>query len=304
MDYIENLLPQESKVDIDYGKLVERKTINKKSVSRILRIILGVCLFFTSLIIFTWFWVGALSLTIGFLVFPKSSERLERKLQFNFTSKIRLCATIPLAILCLILTNTYSERDKKNEQIAEQKRIEQAERERIAKEDSIRLENQRKDSIIFYVSKSEQFAKSKKYKSAIDAYNKTLNFSPENQKRIQFLIADLYYQSKEYDVAIPKYKELEQYHFGDTLNYQIALCYIGLSDKATAVHYLRQAINQNSERANELHNKINPIKKRLIGYTTLCCDGTTSSNRGRGACSRHGGVCNWNYPVYEEYRQY
>ena len=88
------------------------------------------------------------------------------------------------------------------------------------------------------------------------------------------------------------------------INYQIALCYIGLSDKATAVQYLRQAINQNSERANELHNKINPIKKRLIGYTILCCDGTTTSNRGRCACSKHGGICNWNYPVYDEYRQY
>ena len=304
MEYIGNLLPQESKVDIDYDKLIERKSIHKKSVSRVLRIVLGVFLFFMSLIIFTWFWVGVLSLTIGFLVFPKSSEWLERKLQFSFTGKIRLCITIPLAILCLILTDTYSERDKKNEQVAEQKRIEQAERERIAKEDSIRLENQHKDSIVFYFSEAEQFTKNKKYKSAIDAYNKTLAFSPENQKRIQLFIAELHYQSKEYDVAIQKYKELEQYHFGDTLNYQIALCYIALSDKATAVQYLRQAINQNSERADKLHNKINPIKKRVSYYTTLCCDGTTSSARGRGACSRHGGVCNWNYPIYEEYRQY
>jgi tetratricopeptide (TPR) repeat protein len=293
---MENIGDSIENVDINYSK----KSIHRKSGLRILRIILGVWLFLVSLIIFSWFWIGLLLLTIGILVFPKSSEWIERKLQFKITGKIRLCVTIPLAILCLILANKYSEREIKNRQMAEQKRIEQAE----ASEDSIRLQNQCKDSIVFYISEAEQLTKNKKYQSAIVVYNKILNLSPENQEHIQLLIADLHYQSKEYDTAILKYKELEQYSFGDTLNYQIALCYIGLSDKATAVLYLRQAINQNSERANELYNKINPIKKRLIGYTTLCCDGTTTSNRGRGACSKHGGVCNRNYPVYDEYRQY
>jgi tetratricopeptide (TPR) repeat protein len=173
-----------------------------------------------------------------------------------------------------------------------------------SKEDSIRLENQRKDSITFYISKAEQFTINKKYQLAIDSYSKALDFSPENKNQIQFSIADLYYQLKKYNAAIDKYEELKHINFGDTVFYQLALCYVGLSDKVNAVQYLRYAMNINSERANKLHDKINPIKKRIVGYTTLCCDGTTSKSKGRGACSKHGGVCNWNHPIYVEYREY
>lgn len=43
-----------------------------------------------------------------------------------------------------------------------------------------------------------------------------------------------------------------------------------------------------------------PDKKELIGYCTLCNDGTLSPSCavGRGACSWHGGVSTYNYPEY------
>ena len=40
----------------------------------------------------------------------------------------------------------------------------------------------------------------------------------------------------------------------------------------------------------------------ITGYCTLCNDGTYSPTcaTGRGACSHHGGVAQWNAPVYSE----
>jgi hypothetical protein len=43
-----------------------------------------------------------------------------------------------------------------------------------------------------------------------------------------------------------------------------------------------------------------PDRKEIIGYCTLCNDGTLSPSCavGRGACSWHGGVAQYNYPRY------
>lgn len=42
--------------------------------------------------------------------------------------------------------------------------------------------------------------------------------------------------------------------------------------------------------------------KKIVGYCTLCNDGTRSPScsTGRGTCSHHGGVAEWNAPIYEE----
>lgn len=71
-----------------------------------------------------------------------------------------------------------------------------------------------------------------------------------------------------------------------------------------AVKSLRTAISFGNNEAGEFHERINPIKKKIIGYVTRCCDGTTSQSKGRGTCSWHGGVCNWNEPIYQSYREY
>lgn len=41
-------------------------------------------------------------------------------------------------------------------------------------------------------------------------------------------------------------------------------------------------------------------EKQVVGYCTLCNDGTRSPScsTGRGTCSHHGGVAQWNAPVY------
>ncbi|HVW23272.1 MAG TPA: hypothetical protein VHB51_02215 [Candidatus Saccharimonadales bacterium] len=47
--------------------------------------------------------------------------------------------------------------------------------------------------------------------------------------------------------------------------------------------------------------KTTTYQKKVIGYCTLCNDGTYSPTcaTGRGACSYHGGVAEWNAPEYE-----
>ena len=83
-----------------------------------------------------------------------------------------------------------------------------------------------------------------------------------------------------------------------------ARCYIGLDSMQLAVNDLDSAKALNYKPANQLFEKVNPLKKNIIGYCTLCNDGSTSSATGRGACSWHGGVAEWNHPIYETSRKY
>ncbi len=51
---------------------------------------------------------------------------------------------------------------------------------------------------------------------------------------------------------------------------------------------------------------VTKYKKEIINYCTLCNDGTYSPTcaTGRGACSHHGGVAQWNAPVYGQVAYY
>ena len=48
------------------------------------------------------------------------------------------------------------------------------------------------------------------------------------------------------------------------------------------------------------YETVTTYEKKITGYCTLCNDGTYSPTcaTGRGACSHHGGVAQWNAPVY------
>jgi len=83
-----------------------------------------------------------------------------------------------------------------------------------------------------------------------------------------------------------------------------ARCYIGLDSMQLAVNDLDSAKALNYKPASQLFERVNPLKKHIVGYCTLCADGSTSSATGRGACSWHGGVAEWNHPIYETSRKY
>jgi hypothetical protein len=51
---------------------------------------------------------------------------------------------------------------------------------------------------------------------------------------------------------------------------------------------------------------IKKYKTEIVGYCTLCKDGTYSPScaTNGGACSRHGGVAQWNAPIYNQVEYY
>lgn len=117
--------------------------------------------------------------------------------------------------------------------------------------------------------------------------------------------AFLHFKAKNYDLAIVDYSTLIQRFINYDINlYHRALCYQKKKNTQLAVNDLKEAILWGNEDAEKLHEKINPIRKRVSYYVTRCWDGSTSNAKGRGACSHHGGVKNWNEPVYETYRKY
>ena len=86
--------------------------------------------------------------------------------------------------------------------------------------------------------------------------------------------------------------------------YYRAKCNIKIGKTSLGINDLDSARTNGYKPAERLYNQVNPIRKRITGYITLCNDGTTSGATGRGACSWHGGVSEWNHPIYEEYRKY
>lgn len=52
--------------------------------------------------------------------------------------------------------------------------------------------------------------------------------------------------------------------------------------------------------------KVKKYKTVIVGYCTLCRDGTYSPTcaTGRGACSHHGGVAQWSAPIYNQVEYY
>lgn len=168
------------------------------------------------------------------------------------------------------------------------------------------LKQARQDSLNIYLTKAEEQISNKKIDFGIQYLDSALIYAEVDKKNeIHAKKAQLYVNKKKYDDAIVEYSQLINVkHDIEESYYQRALCYQKQRKTQEAVNDLKQAIALGHVEAGELHEKINPIKKRVSYYETRCCDGTTSNAKGRGACSHHGGVCNWNEPVYEEYRKY
>lgn len=119
------------------------------------------------------------------------------------------------------------------------------------------------------------------------------------------LKAACYYKLKKYDEAVAIHTQLLELGVSSAKHYyERARCYDRLGKRQEAVNDLKNAVSLGNPKAEALHDQINPIKREIAYYVTRCCDGSTSSAKGRGACSHHGGVCNWNDPVYREYRKY
>lgn len=122
---------------------------------------------------------------------------------------------------------------------------------------------------------------------------------------LQFQVVQRQFARKDYEGSLRAVQQLLDHdHTKPELWYYRARCYIGLGKMQLAVNDLDSAKALNYKPADRLFEQVNPLKKRITGYCTLCADGSISFATGRGACSWHGGVAEWNHPMYETYRKY
>jgi tetratricopeptide (TPR) repeat protein len=310
MRYVPDLIPKNKKVLPGYFK-GDIYTSSTKNNSSTVSSFLGAVIFFIAAIAF----INHPLLTllyglIGFVLLPQGHKWVEKQLRFRLTSKIKIIFAAVLFITAFPLVNHYRGIDKK-EAFERKVKTEKEAAEKLVEEQK---EKQRKDSLNFYLQEAATLEQSSKIDEALTKINYTSNFSPTEAEQSEiYRVKNQLLATKTFAlVAKGKYKaalpELTNFLTSDPNNsellYNRALCYSKTGKIQAAVNDLKPLLQSGDEAANKLYEKINPVRKRIIGYETLCCDGTTSSARGRGACSWHGGVCNWNHPIYEESRKY
>lgn len=131
---------------------------------------------------------------------------------------------------------------------------------------------------ILWRKRAEYFAKAKDYETAIQAYSEV--------------------------IMLPNTNNLDRYN----AYLELAKLYVEEEGLANRILCLQAAIKSTSDNelkaeAQKRYDKANPETKTYIGRRSRCCDGTSSSATGRGACSHHGGVCGTE-PIYRYGRKW
>ena len=310
MKYVPDLIPDSRKVFPTYFKgSIYTPTKNNPFVT------------LASWVLGVFFFIGALSSAnhlplmlifgcIGLIAIPPGQPFIERKFKFKLTPKIKLITASALFALSVPLTGYYKTVD---EQIAFQQKIadEQAAKEKYIADEK---EERRKDSLAFYMNLSRYLASNHKIKDAHEQLQLAAAFAalPIEKEQINKAKSNLdaitaieLVKAKKYEPALDAINSLLSYDPSNTeLRYHRAICYSKTGNTEEAVNDLKMLISSGHSDAEKLHDKINPVRKKIAYYVTRCWDGSTSNSTGRGACSHHGGVKNWREPVYEEYRQY
>lgn len=204
-----------------------------------------------------------------------------------------------VAILYCIL-NLFSACQSPQEDQGQIKQDQEIEKARLYKEQA------RLDSLNINISRANVQLEHKKFDTGIQLLDSALVYAVGSEtNELNYQKAKAYFELRKYENSIGEYSKLisAEYNLKETY-YLRALCYQKERKIQESVNDLRKAVEFGNVDAEKLHEKINPIKNRVSYYVTRCCDGTTSDATGRGACSHHGGVCDWNDPVYEEYRKY
>lgn len=219
----------------------------------------------------------------------------------NFKMKKLYTSTNLLLLLVIFFIISCGPTENEKKKILEQERLK--EQQKIEEQNR---EQARLDTLKMYSATAEKEFNKKSISSAILYLDTALTYAIKEEKSKLITTRAFYsFQVKKYNEAINDYSTLIKQKINRKVNYyERALCYEKLKKRQEAVNDLKEAIVLNNKDAEKLHDKINPIKKKVSYYVTRCCDGTTSNAKGKGACSHHGGVCNWNDPIYEEYRKY
>jgi len=196
------------------------------------------------------------------------------------------------------------ERIAKEKVDAENKKIED-ERIRLETEKSRLAIQAKKDSSQVYFDTATKNSERKRYKQALVGLDSALLIYPENYEA-QLKKGIVLKKMGKYQESIRELDALSNItgQFKSDIYLIKGQCLLKLKKKEDAIVQVFEAAELDNEEAKKLYDKINPIIKDIIGYQRRCCDGTTSDSEGRGTCSRHGGVCKWNEPIYNERRKY
>jgi len=218
-------------------------------------------------------------------------------------NKLKITAIV-FPVSLIIGYSIYSSNESQKSLKLEKQKIE-TEQLRI-KQEKIRLALQfKKDSSQVYLELALKDFKKKRYKRVLVNLDSSLKIYPENHEAL-FNKGLTLVRRRKYEDAINIFNTLnnktDEYKSDALL--EKGRCFLKLRKKKEAAIQIFQSAKLGNPQAEKLYNKVNPMIKEIIGYVTRCCDGTTSSAKGRGACSHHGGVCNWNDPIYRERRKY
>jgi len=308
--YIPHLIPRPAKVLPDYfnAKKNNPNQKPKKTGEEIIDIII-----FIVLLIFVLVYIPhpVVSLILGFaalVTLPSGRSWLAHKLRFSLTTRIRLGTYMMGGLTMVPLLVHYHNVDILTEKQRIAALVGEKRKQEIKKEE----DRKRLDSLNQYLSLyNNQKHNPEKADAALVTAARFLTTAADTivlgnalNNRDSVRGEDLL-KWKKYQLALNHFDKMLSNHGEDAkLLYDRAYCYYQLGKIKSAVADLERSRELNYSGAETLYNKINPLKRRVSAYVTLCCDGSTSGARGRGACSWHGGVCNWNAPVYEEYRKY
>ncbi|OSZ82583.1 hypothetical protein CAP35_04765 [Chitinophagaceae bacterium IBVUCB1] len=310
MKYVPDLIPKDKRVLPDYFKNNPFKYTKGNTALNVLGYIAGSIFILMAFASINYILLALLYGVIGFVLLPVGHRFLENIFSFKLTTRIKAIFCSSLFVISLPVHAHYKGID-----IIEAKRVQVKEAE-IAKAnvESKRKDAIRIDSFNIYYNKALSFEKENKADDAEKMLNTANLFAVSDsekglleteRKNLSKIKTLLLVKNSKYKEALPALSSLLQANPEDVdLLCNRAKCLHKVGRTQEAVNDLKTAINYGSAEAENLHEKINPIRKRVAYYTTLCCDGTTSSATGRGACSWHGGVCDWNHPIYEEYRKY
>ncbi len=312
--YLSNLIPDQHRVMPHYFKeskpltSSEKKTFNGWWFVSLLLFLLAIAVLpiYEGLS----FWL----LLMSFLVAPWVTGFLQQKLRFQYTRKLKIQVFAGLSVIAVL--PGYEFIVKRQEMVAQrilgEKQAQQKALLAIQAEENAASQNKaRKDSLQWRLTKIEPTLKKKQYAKAIQQLaeiQKQLRATDTQETKIvRQQLAQAYLATHQFARALPLYTQLieNESNNGDYL-YQRAICFQKSNQTREAVTDAYHASRYGSKAGEKLYNQLNPEKKRLLYYQTVCCDGSYSPSnaKGRGACSHHGGVCDWNYPIYETYRKY
>ncbi len=310
MRYVPNLIPEKSKVIPEYFTEKSNHKIKKRPLKVILFWILSILLLMFGLGHFKHPLITLIFGSLGFIINPIGQSFIENSLKFKYTPFIRVIVSVLFIGGAIPTINFYKSIDLQeaySQKIEKEKEIERKELE--AKRDK-----ERKDSLNFYIQKTTKLIYEHKFDLADNYILSASNFvsTTNDEDRIKQVRIDISTIKANELVKAGKYKTaigaisrlLALNPTNADMKYNRAICYNKIGNVLEAVNDLRPLMESGHSEAEKLYNKINPLRKKVAYYVTRCCDGTTSSATGRGACSHHGGVCNWNDPVYHEYRKY